>query len=228
MRPSSVLALSFTTSFQFTHPGKGATRNVSALKSSRTVSIHAPWEGCDLYLLGGSKADRLFQFTHPGKGATVTTFPCCFCPLVSIHAPWEGCDYICPNVPLYAHKVSIHAPWEGCDLPRGGYQHDTASFNSRTLGRVRPCYTLRAVVRGTFQFTHPGKGATFSCLFCTTFAGSFNSRTLGRVRLFRGKVIKASSPVSIHAPWEGCDEYVSAKVEAICNVSIHAPWEGCD
>ena len=78
-----------------------------------------------------------------------------------------------------------------------------------------------------FQFTHPGKGATF----------------IPDIDEHRGIV-------SIHAPWEGCDcqivgviiapivfqfthpgkgataryvfDYVSLKV------SIHAPWEGCD
>ena len=34
--------------------------------------------------------------------------------------------------------------------------------------------------------------------------------------------------VSIHAPWEGCDE-VAAPVDGHnIIVSIHAPWEGCD
>ena len=57
-----------------------------------------------------------------------------------------------------------------------------------------------------FQFTHPGKGATQSRSSDTAPACSFNSRTLGRVRL---KVAQATLPqlaVSIHAPWEGCDE----------------------
>ena len=37
-----------------------------------TVSIHAPREGCDLYIRPIKKdRDYLFQFTHPGRGATV-------------------------------------------------------------------------------------------------------------------------------------------------------------
>ena len=56
--------------FQFTHPGKGATPVVIALHTSSSVSIHAPWEGCDI--VNSRRIDRAitFQFTHPGKGAT--------------------------------------------------------------------------------------------------------------------------------------------------------------
>ena len=80
-----------------------------------------------------------------------------------------------------------------------------------------------------FQFTHPGKGAT--------------DRKVAYV---------VTQAVSIHAPWEGCDEAV-IKIDDdprvfqfthpgkgatyrgveypfghIQSVSIHAPWEGCD
>ena len=33
--------------FQFTHPGKGATDLREAPEYLLSVSIHAPWEGCD-------------------------------------------------------------------------------------------------------------------------------------------------------------------------------------
>ena len=57
--------------FQFTHPGKGATAiSFSDGTSIHLVSIHAPWEGCDLGELD--------------KSALSVE--------VSIHAPWEGCD----------------------------------------------------------------------------------------------------------------------------------------
>ena len=56
-----------------------------------------------------------------------------------------------------------------------------------------------------FQFTHPGKGAT-KVVYVIVFRVRFNSRTLGRVRPIIH--IKDGKPlsVSIHAPWEGCDE----------------------
>ena len=102
--------------FQFTHPGKGATVGVGDLLHRLSVSIHAPWEGCDCAIL---LTELLIA--------------------VSIHAPWEGCDSsqqrggrccaLCFNSrtlgrvrllpPLYAFRavqVSIHAPWEGCDM----------------------------------------------------------------------------------------------------------------
>ena len=78
--------------FQFTHPGKGATGTDKRIPVELVVSIHAPWEGCDLLLLcqlfvracfnsrtlgrvrlgrySKLSDDRVFQFTHPGKGAT--------------------------------------------------------------------------------------------------------------------------------------------------------------
>ena len=79
--------------FQFTHPGKGATLRSSSSPTGRTsfnsrtlgrvrlswsitkhngasVSIHAPWEGCDVVVYLPYCKFTLFQFTHPGKGAT--------------------------------------------------------------------------------------------------------------------------------------------------------------
>ena len=56
--------------FQFTHPGKGATRIYVYTGAGYTVSIHAPWEGCDVLLDADRGALDEFQFTHPGKGAT--------------------------------------------------------------------------------------------------------------------------------------------------------------
>ena len=56
--------------FQFTHPGRGATKPNDKRHELYHVSIHAPREGCDTHappwLLGGYG--------------------------VSIHAPREGCD----------------------------------------------------------------------------------------------------------------------------------------
>ena len=101
----------------------------------------------------------MFQFTHPGKGATDREVCITFRLIVSIHAPWEGCDYersLCPS--------------------------GTSCFNSRTLGRVRPTSDIAEVAHREFQFTHPGKGATYASI-----TGS------------------PMTNVSIHAPWEGCD-----------------------
>ena len=112
-----------------------------------------------------------FQFTHPGRGATSASQYGCFRENVSIHAPREGCDISKPLPPL-GLSVSIHAPREGCDW-------------ARCHGRKPP---------STFQFTHPGRGATkegdrvemsWSC--------SFNSRTPGGVRLSINSLISTST-----------------------------------
>ena len=145
------------------------------------VSIHAPWEGCDDYEVVVDLCKVTFQFTHPGKGATPSRRGDARLPHVSIHAPWEGCDYrplrppdasrrfqfthpgkgatIIGKTKREVKRVSIHAPWEGCDANTKYYILYTPSFNSRTLGRVRP--SLEAIL---------------AKLLC------FNSRTLGRVR----------------------------------------------
>ena len=129
----------FPRKFQFTHPGKGATRSIVGwLFMRRFVSIHAPWEGCDHTQLPDSVTLPSFQFTHPGKGATRPRDHRRVTNQVSIHAPWEGCDKSVVGLLSDSWDVSIHAPWEGCD------------------GNTEGCQ-LREL---TFQFTHPGKGAT--------------------------------------------------------------------
>ena len=124
--------------------------------------------------------------------------------------------------------VSIHAPREGCDLSE-----------LTALG-----------VTEEFQFTHPGRGATFFRLRSPRQKKSFNSRTPGGVRLDRRGAIIHTSNVSIHAPREGCDIGYNTCIWSLScfnsrtpggvrllmphgqrlrpHVSIHAPREGCD
>ena len=146
--------------FQFTHPGKGATASKSAVDVLLPVSIHAPWEGCDLALVEVSDGLLEFQFTHPGKGATAIALQELSKEKVSIHAPWEGCD-TSANTSSSVRSVSIHAPWEGCDRCPYSRCPRTSCFNSRTLGRVRLYALPSRHIRSAFQFTHPGKGATY-------------------------------------------------------------------
>ena len=167
----------------------------------------------------------MFQFTHPGKGATTRAYFNISFERVSIHAPWDGCDF-CTHAFVLHLRVSIHAPWEGCDLIAPLHMFfacrfnsrtlgrvrlsstrivaRSMSFNSRTLGRVRPDLFIPDALDYEFQFTHPGKGATPEL-----------DTLLGRLQ------------VSIHAPWEGCDDVAKLRRSDI-KVSIHAPWEGCD
>ena len=146
--------------FQFTHPGKGATQYkrlrcvgipvsihapwegcdswVSLACTAGAVSIHAPWEGCDTLPATTAVILPLFQFTHPGKGATILRRVLSFM-LFSFNSRTLGRVRL---VLVYVHHrrsyVSIHAPWEGCD----------------------PTACVRCWRYGSFQFTHPGKGAT--------------------------------------------------------------------
>ena len=262
--------------FQFTHPGKGATPRYAEYKTACDVSIHAPWEGCDVLAVPVSGSVVLFQFTHPGKGATherrgrEAARPSfnsrtlgrvrlsALCALVKMRYSFnsrtlgrvrlaipesiqslslsfnsrtlgrvrhisESCftfadrfqfthpgkgatTHGCGATPAF--RVSIHAPWEGCDhahassrLPLRSFNSRTlgrvrrdsyaqgkraSRFNSRTLGRVRQSIMISIVARIMFQFTHPGKGATW-----------YGAQACG------------APQVSIHAPWEGCDTFVA-------------------
>ena len=102
-----------------------------------TVSIHAPWEGCDFSLTYRSGYVKRFNSRTLGR---VRRYRICF----SVYHP----------------HVSIHAPWEGCDGNDELRQNIQYGFNSRTLGRVRLKQRLDGDVYSWFQFTHPGKGAT--------------------------------------------------------------------
>ena len=145
--------------FQFTHPGKGAT----------------------LLLLVGCGV-RVFQFTHPGKGATAK-FAGMNTGINGFNSRTLGRVRQVANlnpgtrdgfnsrtlgrvrqeawkVFHQESRVSIHAPWEGCDVLFTTSCIIWAGFNSRTLGRVRPDSWIGSLIPETFQFTHPGKGAT--------------------------------------------------------------------
>ena len=182
MRPCHIVYIFRSSAFQFTHPGKGAT-SISLSQVLFNLSFNSRTLGrVRLTSTAIVTATLEFQFTHPGKGATQTHPSPYQFNEVSIHAPWEGCDSL-SYPPARSPRVSIHAPWEGCD----------PLFRSR-LARSSP-----------FQFTHPGKGATQISELIQAIT-SFNSRTLGRVRLPPGGRPRLLWTVSIHAPWEGCDQ----------------------
>ena len=150
------------------------------------------------------RSDGLFQFTHPGKGATEGQW---YRPedLFRFNSRTLGRVrlYAAP-APRLVVRVSIHAPWEGCDNAVSSSASMHPSFNSRTLGRVRRLTLRETIIWVKFQFTHPGKGATYLVRYLTTFpwfqfthpgkgatsprsprspwTPCFNSRTLGRVR----------------------------------------------
>ena len=148
------------TEFQFTHPGRGATKTEHTDSIVLGVSIHAPREGCDNPRIrrkewatrfnsrtpGGVRLEGLtlgetlpqFQFTHPGRGATNCGYPDFGDIPVSIHAPREGCD------PIVATLNLSHSLFQFTHPGRGATEADIASTEAST----------------EFQFTHPGRGAT--------------------------------------------------------------------
>ena len=118
--------------------------------------------GVRLYSTMPSMPFSVFQFTHPGRGATISFARLARCLGVSIHAPREGCDEVEIQFRKDVKAVSIHAPREGCDTLEGG----------------------QLIVEVTFQFTHPGRGATSAQRASRSTASYFNSRTPGGVRPF--------------------------------------------
>ena len=169
------------------------------------VSIHAPWEGCDSpsyssptgrtsfnsRTLGGVRLPAVstseflikFQFTHPGRGATGYPRPTVERLKFQFTHPSRGATDK-ERILNRLQRVSIHAPWEGCDgwRPR--------SWNSGWK----------------FQFTHPGRGATLVFPDVHTANCTFQFTHPGRGATVVRPTKLVISMVSIHAPWEGCDE----------------------
>ena len=191
--------------FQSTHPIRGATYQILPGHLHRGISIHAPHTGCDLRIHNvfklyfdisihaphtgcddcprpkqrhrghfnprtpygvrrrkffGSHLRDLFQSTHPIRGATtIGTRETEKLRLISIHAPHTGCDIQEPRPP--AQRIY---------------------FNPRTPYGVRLIIRVHCPKHGTFQSTHPIRGATT------------HSGTLPEARY-----------ISIHAPHTGCD-----------------------
>ena len=111
--------------------------SASAYPKHPHVSIHAPWEGCDAVHAGLSRALKGFNSRTLGRVRR---------PLASrsLHS-W------CFNSRTLGRVRHFHPLYSCCFCYR---------FNSRTLGRVRRVANSGERNHTTFQFTHPGKGAT--------------------------------------------------------------------
>ena len=181
-------------------------------RGKTSVSIHAPWEGCDLPLLSLTLSTLPFQFTHPGKGATFSLYDGGVLNAVSIHAPWEGCDDSERSPP--AEQTSFNSRTLGrVRQPTFNIgSTEVTGFNSRTLGRVRPPRYCEYKACYDVSIHAPWEGCDKSQQTEIERKRRFNSRTLGRVRqlVCTAKVVLRF--VSIHAPWEGCDSVVQSCV----------------
>ena len=121
------------------------------------VSIHAPREGCDK--TEGVRWDNMikFQFTHPGRGATHGPNKVRAYLLVSIHAPREGCDVKKLRCRLLRLLVSIHAPREGCDSIRSLSALETSvSIHAPREGCDRPLRTLSGTLNVSIHAPREG------------------------------------------------------------------------
>ena len=135
---------------------------IPAPRRSISVSIHAPREGCDsLTRLLWLNAHG-FNSRTPGGVRLYTTFSADDAVHVSIHAPREGCDPKCQGFSTKNTDVSIHAPREGCDPAPAVGATAVNGFNSRTPGGVRQTQGSEKRSYYMFQFTHPGRGATYN------------------------------------------------------------------
>ena len=159
VRLRTLMVVSDGERFQFTHPRRGATSIFGSSIPLRTVSIHAPQEGCDLLfslhvkvckcvsihapqegcdpsLHHRSTFARPFQFTHPRRGATGVEHCYILRIMFQFTHPRRGA-----TSPLSCFLdrliVSIHAPQEGCDCTLPSSVSALARFNSRTPGGVR-------------------------------------------------------------------------------------------
>ena len=78
-----------------------------------------------------------------------------------------------------------------------------------------------------FQSTHPVRGATSSKAFLRP-AIEFQSTHPVRGATFFRIIVIEHRLISIHAPREGCDIFEHARSCPEPLISIHAPREGCD
>ena len=167
--------------FQFTHPGRGATALHAQRADGVAVSIHAPREGCDSSTRSGACVSTSFQFTHPGRGATRLPQRLPTHGNVSIHAPREGCDWNRQNA-YNTPYVSIHAPREGCDPCNIQVRLKVGCFNSRTPGGVRRRTIICAPSTSVVSIHAPREGCDLHLARVRKISSSFNSRTPGGVR----------------------------------------------
>ena len=190
--------------FQFTHPGKGATKLQDLIAYYYKFQFTHPGKGATSEFGRTITALEKFQFTHPGKGATFGYAVSEGTLWVSIHAPWEGCDTKRAPPPAMPKKFQFTHPGKGATEIAPTGRLSWRGFNSRTLGRVRHPNGSKLYMNTLFQFTHPGKGATRDMGY------KYPTIQFQFTHPGKGATLCSLLPswfvhVSIHAPWEGCD-----------------------
>ena len=193
---------------------------------------------------------REFQSTHPARGATLLRPSRLHIHQISIHAPREGCDVLPVGDLALQGDFNPRTP-RGVrpGVAGGGHQHP--NFNPRTPRGVRlqvwskdrPVGTfqsthpargatgligLRFPAASAFQSTHPARGATCSLSVRSSNGINFNPRTPRGVRLPQTKpFVKTPSNFNPRTP-RGVRQIRLIELSGFLEISIHAPREGCD
>ena len=127
--------------FQSTHPVRGATQILRIFVGRQTISIHAPREGCDNL---PKTCNEWF--------------------LISIHAPREGCDSGSPHIVTPVAFQSTH-PVRGATRPQRTAPH-RRPFQSTHPVRGATVKIVLETLNQLFQSTHPVRGATVFHVEC--------------------------------------------------------------
>ena len=190
--------------FQSTHPARGATFSSCQLISIPPISIHAPREGCDLFLLSVDIDSTNFNPRTPRGVRPHHIIDLYLCAFISIHAPREGCDAFLPRSGRPADHFNPRTP-RGVRRRRFMGLSSLDQFQSTHPARGA---TWREGLKSSsplFQSTHPARGATSLSLWRAGRRRDFNPRTPRGVRRFFCCPRFSQRLISIHAPREGCD-----------------------
>ena len=139
VRQNLALLCRLLSTFQSTHPMRGATSGREISIHGVLISIHAPHAGCD-----GEEKDDIIEKIK-----------------ISIHAPHAGCDRILLTIWTSKRSFQSTHPMRGATKEFLHSLWNNPNFNPRTPCGVR--HDIRDVVRAIkeqFQSTHPMRGAT--------------------------------------------------------------------
>ena len=175
------------------------------------ISIHAPREGSDKSGRNICTGRSRFQSTLPARGATRV-----HCALwvwrrkISIHAPREGSDAVRWALRPAAGQISIHAPREGSDLEFVAVKQVREDFNPRSPRGERPGRPLFRIRTGNFNPRSP-RGERRNVWIASNRPRTFQSTLPARGATGRSAVVLLAIRISIHAPREGSDGYLSVQ-----------------
>ena len=250
VRPPPAAATGRGGGFQFTHPGKGATRttsrrcwqrrsfnsrtlgrvrqNVLASASKRSgVSIHAPWEGCDPQPSRLSLPHNCFNSRTLGRVRRQISRFCSYLQMFQFTHPGKGATCASCGDNGNARKFQFTHPGKG-------------ATPTRLISERLPRVSIHAPWEGCdkevihfgktslmFQFTHPGKGATQSYLESVLATKKFQFTHPGKGAT-GGHASRSASPC-FNSRTLGRVRRATRQISPrSSSVSIHAPWEGCD